>query len=69
MVSVKNMQIALPEDIDILNKKITDLSLRGTEFNKDIKELSQKYGYELREWKNRTDLPDFKATRAEWDRN
>ena len=20
-------------------------------------------------WKNRTDLPDFKATRAEWDRN
>ena len=20
-------------------------------------------------WKDRTDLPDFKATRAEWDRN
>ncbi len=20
-------------------------------------------------WQNRTDLPDFKATRAEWDRN
>jgi hypothetical protein len=20
-------------------------------------------------WKNRTDLPEFKATRAEWDRN